>query len=88
METAIKDNKVKFNIAQAGVPFNDFRDSAIKVRNKKELVITFTLNSKLEGATLTLETSEIKSEPVLVPTDSNHPQYKERREKNLKLEVK
>ena len=42
----------------------------------------------MEGATLTLETSEIKSELVLVPSDKNHPQYKERREKNLKLEVK
>lgn len=84
MNTAIQKKEVKLSISQKGVQFTDYRDLEFKA-NKNRLVITFTLNSKLEDATLTLETDKIESVSVQVPFDKNHPLYKERRDKKLRL---
>jgi hypothetical protein len=84
MQAAIDNKEVKLAITQNGAQFTDYRDLVLTaIKNK--LVITFTLNSKLEDATLTLETDKIESVPVLVPFDKNHPLYNERREKKLRL---
>lgn len=52
MSEAISKNEVKISIAQKGVEFTDYRDMLMKVVDKKKLVISFTLNSKLEDATM------------------------------------
>jgi hypothetical protein len=54
MNEAISKKEVKISIAQKGVEFTDYRDMLMKVVDKKKLVISFTLNSKLEDATMTI----------------------------------